>query len=68
MLLIGTTSGGDVPELCGLGLGHSTVSNPLHITTDGAAGSPAEATLADRSISSVALRGRKDDPGPCPDA
>ena len=68
MLIIGTTSGGDIPGLCGLGLEHSTVANPLHITSDGAAGFSAEVTLADRSITSVALRGSRDDTGPCLDA
>ena len=48
--------------MCGLGLEHSTVTNPLHITSDGAAGFPAEVTLADRSINSVALHGSRDDP------
>ena len=54
--------------MCGLGLEHSTVANPLHITSDGAAGFSAEVTLADRSITSVALHGSRDDTGPCPDA
>ena len=33
--------------MCGLGLEHSMVTNPLHITSDGVAGYPAEVTLED---------------------
>ena len=44
------------------------VNNPLRITIDGVAGSPAAGTLEDRSTNSVDMHGSRDGPVPCPDA
>ena len=44
------------------------VNNPLRITTDYVAGSPAAGTLEDRSTNSVDRHDSRDDPGPRPDA
>ena len=54
--------------MCGLGSECSMVNNPLHITTDGVAGSPAAGTLEDRSTNSVDMHDSGDGPGPHPDA
>ena len=54
--------------MCGMGSEHSMVNNPLHITADYVAGSPAAGTLEDRSTNSVDMHDSGDDPGPCPGA